>query len=118
MSNAQIPKSKLKAFREIRHIEQPLYPWFDDADRLVDGVLYVVDGEQQDRDQLIEYNCPCGCGNTVMIPYYRAGQQKEETPSWAYREENGKATLSPSIYSTGRPCRSHYFIRDNKIVWC
>lgn len=118
MAEAICPKNRLQSFHEVRHITDLKYPWFDAADQLEDGVLYVVDGEQQERNQVIEYNCPCGCGNTVMIPYYRQGQQKEGTPSWAYREETGKVTLSPSIYSTGWPCRSHYFIRDNQIVWC
>jgi hypothetical protein len=27
-------------------------------------------------------------------------------------------TLSPSVHSTGFPCRSHYFIRNNRIDWC
>lgn len=118
MAEATLPKNRLQSFHEVRHITDLKYPWFDAADQLEDGVLYVVDGAQQDREQLIEYNCPCSCGHTVVIPYYRQGQQKEETPSWSYREEAGKVTLSPSIYSTGWPCRSHYFIRSNQIVWC
>lgn len=104
------------AFTEVRHITDLLYPWFDEGDKLEDCVLYVVDGPQE--DQFIQYNCPCGCGNTVMNPYYKTGQQKELTPSWGYREVEGKVTLSPSIYSTGWPCKSHYFIRDNQIIWC
>ena len=107
---------RLLEFREVRHIPEMIFPWFDAADALEDGVLYVVDGDQ--RDQTILYNCPCGCGSVVDIPYFRADQQKELMPSWAYREKEGKATLSPSIYSSGWPCRSHYFIRHNKIVWC
>ena len=73
MAGETRPKNRLLSFREVRHIRELKYPWFDDADKLEDGVLYVVDGAQQDRDQVIEYNCPCGCGNTVMIPYYRQG---------------------------------------------
>lgn len=93
-----------------------LFPEFEETDKLEDGVLYVVDGTQ--HDQVIQYNCPCGCGRAVMIPYYVEGQQKEIFPSWALRENSGKVTLSPSIYSTGFHCRSHYFIRNNQIVWC
>ena len=103
-------------FHEVRHIAEMLFPEFDEADKLEDGVLYVVDGSQ--HDQIVQYNCPCGCGKPVMIPYYRSGQQKELYPSWGFRERDGKVTLSPSIFSTGFPCRSHYFIRDNRIDWC
>lgn len=116
-TGAKRMKNRQHLFEEVRHIPELLYPWFDEADRLEDGVLYIVDGAEQ-RDQMIQYNCPCGCGNAVMIPYYRQGEQKELTPSWAYREADGKVTLSPSIYSTGWSCRSHYFIRENRIVWC
>lgn len=109
--------SRMTEFHEVRHIREMLYPEFDKADKLEDGVLYICDGPEQ-RDQIIQYNCPCGCRKPAMIPYYRLEQQKELYPSWGYRETEGKVTLSPSILSSGWPCRSHYFIRENKIVWC
>lgn len=104
-------------FDEVRHITEMLFPWFDEGETLENGVLYVVDGEDQ-RQQTILFNCPCGCGSVVDIPYFRADQQKELYPSWAYREKDGRATLSPSVYSSGFLCKSHYFIRDNQIIWC
>lgn len=107
---------RLTEFREVRHIPEMLFPWFDEKDALEEGVLYVVEGAQQ--EQTVLYTCPCGCGSIVDIPYYKSGEQKEQFPSWAYRETGGKVTLSPSISSTGFPCRSHYFIRDNRIDWC
>ena len=109
---------RLTEFKEVRHVEHPLYPEFDEGDKLENGVLYIVDGALKDGMQRIQYNCPCGCGNTVMIPFVREGQYKRETPAWAYREKEGKVTLSPSVFSTGFPCRSHYFIRENRISWC
>ena len=113
----RMPK-RLLEFNEVRHINEMIFPWFDEKDALEDGVLCVVDGEDQ-REQNILYNCPCGCGGVVDIPYFRADrQQKELYPSWAYKETDGRATLSPSVYSSGFLCKSHYFIRDNKIVWC
>ena len=108
---------RLSEFKEVRHIPEMIFPWFDEKDALEGGVLYVVDGEDQ-REQNVLYNCPCGCGSVVAVAYFNTGQQKELFPSWAYLERDGKATLSPSIYSSGFLCKSHYFIRDNKIVWC
>ena len=108
---------RLVEFKEVRYVKEMLFPWFDDKDKLEEGVLYIVDSGTQ-REQTVLFNCPCGCGNVIDIPYYRADQQKELFPSWAYRERQGKVTLSPSVFSTGLPCRSHYFIRDDKIVWC
>ena len=108
---------RLMNFKEVRHISELLTPWFREEDALEDGVLYVVDAEDQ-KEQFVEFNCPCGCGKTVWIPYYKQGQQKEMYPAWSFKEENKKVTLSPSILSSGFPCRSHYFIRDNRIQWC
>lgn len=110
-------QKRLTEFKEVRHIKEMIFPWFDKEDALEEGVLYVVDGDDQ-REQDILYSCPCGCGGVVDIPYFLADQQKELRPSWAYREADGKVTLSPSVYSSGFLCKSHYFIRDNKIVWC
>ena len=113
----RMPK-RLLEFNEVRHINEMIFPWFDEKDALEDGVLCVVDGEDQ-REQNILYNCPCGCGGVVDIPFFLPDrQQKELYPSWAYKETDGRATLSPSVYSSGFLCKSHYFIRDNKIVWC
>lgn len=107
---------KLTTFREVRHLPERMYPEFNEAEKLEEGVLYVVDGKEA-RDREVQYNCPCGCGRAVSIPYYKAGE-KELIPSWALSENAGKVTLSPSIYSTGFPCKSHYFIHDNRIAWC
>ena len=71
--------NKLTEFKEVRHIPELLMPWVPGEEKLEDGVLYVVDHEEQ-KEQYVEYNCPCGCGNVVWIPYYKQGQQKEEYP--------------------------------------
>ena len=97
-------------FDEVRHIQEPLYPWFGDKDRLEDGVFYIVDDSPY-----VEWNCPCGCGNTVMIPVRRPG---DEMDGWDMTEKGGRVTLSPSVLSSGWPCRSHYFVRNNQICWC
>lgn len=109
--------NKLTEFKEVRHIPELLMPWLPGEEKLEDGVLYVVDHEDQ-KEQYVEFNCPCGCRKVVWIPYYKLEQQKEQHPSWGLWETDGKVTISPSILSSGFPCRSHYFIRDNRIQWC
>ena len=101
---------KLTEFREVRHIPEFLYAMFDSEPKLEDGVLYVVD-----NSPYVEYNCPCGCGSVVALP-----TQKHQTgySGWGFSEKDGKVTLSPSIYSTGFSCKSHYFVRNNRIEWC
>lgn len=67
-----------------------------------EGVLYVS----------IEYctaihMCICGCGNKVVTPL---------SPTDWKLTFNGKAvTLHPSIGNWNFKCRSHYWIRNNKI---
>lgn len=113
--------ARLTEFKEIRHIPELLTPCFPGDDALEDGVLYIVDHEDQ-REQYVEFNCPCGCGEMVWVPYYKLGQQRVQYPSrgfcWGFCETDSKVTLSPSIFSSGFPCKSHYFIRDNQIQWC
>ena len=45
--------------RDPDHIPELLMPWLPGEDKLEDGVLYVVDHEDQ-KEQYVEYNCPCG----------------------------------------------------------
>lgn len=54
--------------------------------------------------------CACGCGLMVVTPC--------KPGFWTMEVRNGRPTLSPSIGNFQIPCRSHYFIRDGKVVWC
>ena len=98
--------ARLTEFKEVRHVPDLNYPG---DPPLEDGVLYVVDDSPY-----VQYNCPCGCGNQVMLP---TSKHQEGYHGWGFIEQAGKVTLSPSVYSTGLPCRSHYFIRSNRIEW-
>lgn len=53
--------------------------------------------------------CACGCGIKTVTPLGYDG--------WLLTWADGKATLSPSIGNQQFPCKSHYWIRENKIVW-
>ncbi|QEO09937.1 DUF6527 family protein [Protaetiibacter larvae] len=68
------------------------------------GVLYVS----------IEYataihSCMCGCGREVVTPFGRG--------SWRICYDGEGISLSPSVGNGALPCRSHYFIRDSRIIW-
>lgn len=52
--------------------------------------------------------CACGCRREVVTPL-RPGQ-------WRLIFE-GTVTLRPSIGNWSLPCRSHYFIIRNQVVW-
>ncbi|WP_395742379.1 DUF6527 family protein [Prosthecobacter sp.] len=53
--------------------------------------------------------CACGCGNKVVTPLKRAGWELSYT-------EDG-VSLYPSIGCWSFACRSHYWVRQNQVVW-
>jgi hypothetical protein len=57
--------------------------------------------------------CPCGCQKTIQLSLL-----ENDSPSWQLRlGPKGQPTLEPSIWRTNG-CRSHFFMRNGKIVWC
>jgi hypothetical protein len=55
------------------------------------------------------HKCACGCGQEVVTPF---------TPTdWKLIYDGESVSLSPSIGNWSYPCRAHYFIRNNRIVW-
>ena len=99
--------ARLTEFKEVRHVADLNYPG---DPTLEHGVLYVVDDSPY-----VQFNCPCGCGGDVTLP---TTKHEKGYHGWGFAESDGKVTLSPSVFSTGFPCRSHYFIRNNRIDWC
>ncbi len=53
--------------------------------------------------------CPCGCGEKVVLPL--------APDQWNFSYDGDGVTLSPSIGNFQFPCQSHYFIRNNRVVW-
>lgn len=58
------------------------------------------------------FNCPCECGDTVVINLDRA-----VGPAWRLRIENEGVTLMPSVFRISG-CRSHFIIWRSTIWWC
>jgi Family of unknown function (DUF6527) len=53
--------------------------------------------------------CFCGCGQKVVTPLSRQG--------WSVTFDGESVTLHPSVGNYALPCQSHYFIRDDQVVW-
>lgn len=53
--------------------------------------------------------CACGCGNRVVVPLSPA--------EWQLYFDGESVSLTPSIGNWEYPCRSHYWIKANKIRW-
>ena len=73
-------------------------------EQLEDGVLSI-----SHRYGTAIHLCCCGCGSEVVTPLNPTG--------WTLQIANGGITLRPSIGNWSLPCRSHYLIRQGRVVW-
>lgn len=69
-----------------------------------DGVLYV-----SIPYATAVHNCFCGCGLKVVTPISPVG--------WQLAFDGETVSLSPSVGNWGFPCRSHYVIEHNAVLW-
>jgi Family of unknown function (DUF6527) len=72
-------------------------------DAIEPGVLY-----ESIKYATAAHQCCCGCGNEVITPF---------TPTdWSLIFDGESISLSPSIGSWTLPCRSHYVIREGRVI--
>lgn len=71
---------------------------------LDEGTLYI-----SKRFNTAAHKCCCGCGVKIVTPL--RATEYELIQSGEY------VSIRPSIGNWNHPCRSHYWIRDNRIVW-
>jgi len=53
--------------------------------------------------------CASGCGMKVVLPLSPA--------KWHLLFDGDSISLSPSVGNWDYPCKSHYWIRNNQVVW-
>jgi hypothetical protein len=83
----------------------------DVPDKPAEKRLYVV-GEKSVYWQAA-MKCPCGCGDLIQLPL-----TQDARPRWrAQVDKVTSPSLSPSVNRT-TGCRSHFFLREGRIVWC
>lgn len=68
------------------------------------GVLYI-----SEKYTTAAHLCCCGCGQKVVTPLRKT--------EWTLVKRAQGVSLYPSIGNWGFPCRSHYIIRDNCVIW-
>jgi hypothetical protein len=72
-------------------------------------VLAREDGE----DWCVGLRCPCGCGERLEMMML-----ENVTPRWdIVLDGKGRASLRPSVWRRVG-CRSHFWVKDGKIIWC
>lgn len=72
--------------------------------QLEPAVLYV-----SEKYRTAAHLCACGCGEKVRTQLGDLG--------WHLTTGHHGPTLYPSIGNWQKPCRSHYFIRDGRVIW-
>lgn len=77
------------------------------------GILYLKHNNDGTYESF--HLCPCGCGEPVYLQYGGKGWDLKFSSVGA--EGLSSVTINPSIGCFDIPCKSHYFIRNNKIVW-
>lgn len=55
------------------------------------------------------HDCFCGCGLKVVTPISPLG--------WVLTYNGEAVTLWPSVGNWSFPCRSHYFIQSDTVIW-
>jgi hypothetical protein len=73
-------------------------------EKLEEGIVYV-----SIEFRTAVHNCCCGCGNLVVTPL--------SPVKWKLGFDGVSISLSPSIGNWGFPCKSHYWISENRVVW-
>lgn len=71
---------------------------------LQEGVLYV-----SIPYATVVHQCACGCGNKVVTPI--------SPVDWQLLFDGDTVSLMPSIGNWQFPCRSHYWIKSDKVRW-
>lgn len=70
---------------------------------LEEGILYI-----SEECELAAHKCCCGCGENVITPLNPA--------RWRLDRQDGRVSLRPSIGNWKFACRSHYWIRNNRVI--
>lgn len=60
--------------------------------------------------QIALHLCFCGCGYEIATPLTKGMWELEKL-------DNKNVSLRPSIGNYNIPCKSHYFITDNQVVF-
>lgn len=74
------------------------------------GKLYLIG--HRNRFWKCAFHCPCGCGELLELLLL-----KEVSPHWSIEfSDESHVNIYPSIWKS-KGCKSHFFIRSNRIIW-
>jgi len=61
------------------------------------------------RFATVSHLCPCGCKNKAVTPL--------KPTDWKLIFDGKTVSLHPSVGNWSFPCRSHYWVKNNRIQW-
>jgi Family of unknown function (DUF6527) len=61
------------------------------------------------RYRAIVHLCLCGCGEKVLLNL--------DPDGWSFTFDGRSISIHDSVGNVGMPCRSHYIVRRNRVVW-
>lgn len=73
-------------------------------ENLTPGLLYVCFD-----CNVVAHLCACGCGEKVILPI--------DPDFWSVAYDGETVSLRPSIGNYQFRCRSHYWIKNNQVIW-
>lgn len=87
---------------ELKLVCEVVEPYMPKREDFEPGILYI-----SKEYELAIHLCPCGCGGQAVTPTGNGG--------WTLQFDGEIATLSPSLLNNF--CGSHYYIRNNEVIW-
>jgi len=82
-----------------------------DISAIPERTVIIVGSKEKTKWALLK--CPCGCQDVLNLSL-----MKSVSPNWrTIIDKTERITLEPSLWKNGG-CRSHFFIRRGKIIWC
>jgi len=81
----------------------------NDLPNRLDGRIFVV-GTGKPKWAVLE--CPCRCGERIDV-----NLMTSRRPHWTIAVSAKGATLAPSLWMPAEKCGSHFFVRNNHILW-
>lgn len=85
-------------------IDHKFVEFIPEQEDMEGGVIYI----SLDYDTAI-HNCICGCGQQVITPL--------SPTDWKLVYNGESVSLYPSIGNWEFDCKSHYWIREGKVIW-
>lgn len=73
------------------------------------SLIFVV--ERNGRRQWAIFDCPCRTGHRLTVSL-----RSDDHPHWSASWRGASVSLHPSLWLRDA-CRSHFWIRDNKVKW-